>query len=332
MLYIGQLTSEEIVTLEEMHKNHPRHLTRNRAHSILLSYRGHSVPNICAIYHVCRQTVSTLFYKWETQGLCGLIDKPGRGRPCILTEKQTIEAIKKVKQSPRSLKKVIADLTKEFGISISIDTLKIICKKAGLVWKRVRKSLRSKRDQVAFDAATVEIKALIQQHKNGGIDLCYFDEAGFTLEPSVPYAWQPTNETIEIPSSKSKRLNVLGVVNRDCEFNSFVFEGSITSAMVVSFFDLLANQIKKQTVIVIDNAPIHTSDEFNSHIEKWKEKDLIIYRLPSYSPELNIIEMVWRKIKYDWLPFEAYESFAALKQELFNVLSNIGISYKISFS
>jgi transposase len=192
--------------------------------------------------------------------------------------------------------------------------------------------LRSKRDQAKFDAATVEIKALIQQHKKGDIDLCYFDEAGFTLEPSVPYAWQPTNETIEILSSKSKRLNVLGVVNRDCQFNSFVFEGSITSSIVVSFFDLIASQIKKQTVIVIDNAPIHTSNEFNSHIEKWKEKDLIIYRLPSYSPELNIIEMVWRKIKYDWLPFEAYESFAALKQELFNVLSNIGISYKISFS
>ena len=34
MLYIKRLTEEEIVTLEEMHKNHPRHLTRNRAHRI----------------------------------------------------------------------------------------------------------------------------------------------------------------------------------------------------------------------------------------------------------------------------------------------------------
>jgi transposase len=213
MLYIKHLTPEEIITLEEMHKNHHLHLTRNRAHSILLSYRGHSVPDICAIYQVCRQTISTLFYKWETQGLCGLIDKPGRGRPCILTEEQQIEVVKKVEKSPRSLKKVLADLTKEFGISISIDTLKIICKKAGFVWKRIRKSLRSKRDQVAFDAATLEINKLIQQHKDGGIDLCYFDEVGFTLEPCVPYAWQPIGKTIEIPSSKSKRLNVLGLIN-----------------------------------------------------------------------------------------------------------------------
>ena len=50
------------------------------------------------------------------------------------------------------------------------------------------------------------------------IDLCYFDESGFTLEPCVPYAWQPI-ETIEIPSSKSKCFNVLGFVNRDCEFD-----------------------------------------------------------------------------------------------------------------
>jgi transposase len=226
----------------------------------------------------------------------------------------------------------MADLTKEFGLFISIDTLKLICKKAGFVWKRVRKSLRSKRDQAEFDRATSEIKELIQQHKNGDIDLCYFDESGFTLEPYIPYAWQPIGKTIEIPSSKSKRLTVLGFVNRDCRFNSFVFEESITSSVVVSCFDWFANQIKKQTVVIIDNAPIHTSNEFNSYIEEWKEKGLIIYRIPSYSPELNIIEIVWRKIKYDWLPFEAYNSFSALKQELFNVLSNIGISYKISFS
>ena len=315
-----------------MHKNHPRHLTRNRAHSILLSYNGYSVPEICAIYNVCRQTVSSCFHKWEARGLCGLVDRPGRGRLCILTEEQQIEVIKKVEQSPRSLKKVVADLTKEFGLSISIDTLKRICKKAGMIWKRMRKSLRSKRDQAEFDAATVEIKHLIQQHKNNDIDLCYFDESGFTLEPCIPYAWQFTGKTIEIPSSKSKRLNVLGFVNRDCRFNSFVFEDSITSSVVVSCFDWFANQIKKQTVVVIDNAPIHTSDEFNSHIEEWKEKWLIIYRLPAYSPELNIIEMLWRKVKYDWLPFEAYKSFSALKQELFNVLSDIGIYYKIEFS
>ena len=77
MLYIKLLTLEEIITLEEMYKNHPLHLSRYRAHSLLLSYRGYSIPMICSIYSVCRQTVSTWFTKWNTQGICGLIDLPG---------------------------------------------------------------------------------------------------------------------------------------------------------------------------------------------------------------------------------------------------------------
>ncbi len=332
MLYIKQLSLEEVIALEEMHINHPSHLSRHRAHSILLSYRGYSVPVICSIYNVCRQTVSTWFSKWDAQNISGLVDLPGRGRPCTLTEEQKAIVLKYVAKSPRSLSGVITDLEKEFDIPLSLDIIKSICKASRFVWKRVRKSLRSKRDQVKFDAATEELKELIQQHKDGHINLTYFDQSGFTLEPCIPYAWQPINETIEVPSSKSKRLNVLGFVNRDCKFNSFVFEDTITSAVVIACFDWFADQTEKPTTIVIDNASIHTSDEFNDNIERWKEKGLTIYRLPTYSPELNIIEIVWRKIKYDWLPFDAYKSFADLKRELFDVLANIGISYNIDFS
>jgi len=146
------------------------------------------------------------------------IDLPGRDRPCTLTKEQKIIVFGHIEKSSRSLNKVIADLEQEFDIPLSIDIIKGVCKTAGIVWKRVRKSLRSKRDQIKFDVATEEIKELIQQHKDGDIDLNYFDQSGFTLEPCVPYAWQPINETIEVPSSKSKHLNVLGFVNRDCKF------------------------------------------------------------------------------------------------------------------
>ncbi len=196
----------------------------------------------------------------------------------------------RVEKSPRSLKTVLSEIEAEFGVALSIDTLKLICKQAGLVWKRVRKSLRKKRNQEEFDRSKEKIERFIQQHEEGEIDLCYFDESGFTLEPCDPYAWQQTGETIEIPSSKSKRLNVLGFVNRDCEFNSFVFEGSVNTSVVTACIDEFSKQIKKPTTLVIDNASTHTSNEFNENLEKWKERKLTIYpTIPPYSPELNII-------------------------------------------
>ena len=47
----------------------------------------------------------------------------------------------------------------------------------------------------------------------------------------------------------------------------------------------------------------HKSFEFQENIERWQQQGLTIDNIAPYSPELNIIEIVWRKIKYEWMPF-----------------------------
>jgi transposase len=60
---------------------------------------------------------------------------------------------------------------------------------------------------------------------------------------------------------------------------------------------LTSKRIEKPTYVVIDNAPTHTSDYFLAHLDEWEESGLYVIPLPAYSPELNIIEILWRKIK-----------------------------------
>ncbi len=237
-----------------------------------------------------------------------------------------------VEETPRSLKHVLAEMEERWGIRLSKSTLKRLCKKAKLSWKRVRKSLRSKRDDKAFANAVEAIKIRLEQVDRNELDFYYFDESGFTLEPCVPYAWQRVGEQIEVPSSKSQRLNVLGFIDRDCQFESYVFEGSVTSEVVIACFDKFAEKLTKKTFVLIDNAPMHTSKAFLENIEKWGAQNLFIQNIPPYSPELNKIEILWRKIKYEWLDFSAYESFSTLKEALNNILANIGQDYQINFS
>ena len=215
------------------------------------------------------------------------------GRPCKLSLQQKLEAIDLVKQSPRSLKTVLQQL---------------------------------------FEQSRLELALLSMQARDELIDLRYFDQSGFTLEPSVPYAWQTIGTTIELPCSKSKRLNVLGLMGKDCSFQSWVFDSSINSSVVVAFFDQLAESIDHPMAVVMDNASIHTSNEFTENIEKWASKGLILVKIPPYSPELNLIEILWRKIKYEWMPFSAYQSFQNLQECLFEILANIGKSYTIKFA
>jgi transposase len=332
MLFVNPLSEAEIITLQEMHKNHPLHWTRMRAHTIVLSNEKYTVQAIAKIYGVCRQVVALWIKEWEKEGLTALIDKKRSGRRRSISEEETKELINLVEEEPRSIKQVIAKFNDKTGKKLGVSTVKRICKKAGLKWKRIRKSLKNKRNDEEFKKAVIKIEELIERADKGEIDLFYYDESGFNLEPCIPYAWQPIGENIEIPTSHSRRLNVAGFIDRNCQFESFVFEGSINTPVVIACFNEFSKIIQKETHVLIDNAPMHTSNEFIDNIEKWQSEGLIIEFLPPYCPELNIIEILWRKIKYEWMPFSAYESFNNLKEELFNILKNIGKDYAIAFT
>ena len=112
---------------------------------------------------------------------------------------------------------------------------------------------------------------LTEKANQGKIDLVYFDGSGFNLWAKVVYAWQKRGERITIPVTKGKSQNVLGFMWHRCQrFESFVFEGAIDSNVVIGCFDIIAQNIEQKTVIVIDNAPIHRSEEFAEKITSGK--------------------------------------------------------------
>lgn len=120
-------------------------------------------------------------------------------------------------------------------------------------------------------------------------------------------------------------------MNRKNDLFFEVAETTFNTDKFILFMDKFSNQIVKRTVVILDNSPIHKSKKFTAKIEEWKENDLLIYFLSPYSPELNLIEILWRRIKYQWLPFDAYLCFQNLKERLSYVLNNFGKLYDIIF-
>ncbi len=179
-----------------------------------------------------------------------------------------------------------------------------------------------------------EIEALKLQEDDQQIALYYFDGSGFSLVPYVPYCWQKKGETIELDSSKSKPINVLGFLKRDHTFSFYYVDGSVDSELIVAVFEHFISTLdeSKKTVIIMDNAPAHTSAYFEAQKARWKKRNVEICPLSTYSPELNIIEILWRFVKYLWLPFDAYFSLETLEKKLTEVLLNVGEKFAISFA
>jgi len=330
--FVNKLGAEQREELRQLMKTGNEQV-RRRAHAVLLNARGYSVDQIADIYEVDRDTVSHWLERWADEGSAGLQDQAGRGRKPTLNDKEQKQALKIVEKDPRSAKRSLAQIAAKTGKKISRDTLRRILKKGNKTWKRLRRSLRGQRDEADFRGAQAELEGFRALAAASRIDLYYFDEAGFTLAPGVPYAWQTVGETMEIPTASSARINVLAFLSTDLRLHPFIFtQGTITSEIVRACFDHLSLRLSKLTVVVIDQASIHTSDEFQTRLAEWEARGLYVYPIPAHSPELNLIEILWRMIKYHWLPLSAYESFKALLRALIEVLKGVGSKYQIDFA
>lgn len=329
--FAKELTAEQREELDQLMKTAPEHI-RKRAHAVILSSRKFSLDQIAHIYEVDRDTVSLWLDYWDQAGTPGLFDESGRGRKPILNDKEQKQAINIVAKEPRSSRQGLSKIEAKTGKKISPDTLKRILKKGGKIWKRIRRIVGGPRDEKDFQEVKEQLETFAAQAARGELDLFYFDGAGFTLDPSISYAWQTKGETLELPASASDRINVLGFYSTDNRFHPYVFEETVNSATVVACFDSFCRTLKKPTVVVIDQAPVHTSNEFKARLAGWEEKGLFVYLLSAYSPELNLIEILWRMIKYHWLPLNAYNSYKDLMRELCKVLKSIGSKYQINFA
>ncbi len=132
-------------------------------------------------------------------------------------------------------------------------------------------------------------------------------------------------------SKKSTPTNVFGLLSKDNDFQAYTIEGSINAEAVIAFVDDFAKRIQQRSVIILDNSPVHRSEAFENNIPRWQEEDLYIFFLPKYSPHLNLIETLWRKIKYEWLKPHHYRDRETFLKALNDILVKIGNELTINF-
>ncbi len=169
--------------------------------------------------------------------------------------------------------------------------------------------------------------------KQGHIDLFYGDESGFCLTSAIPYGWQFPGEQVTTQPRHSQRFHVLGFYNATTnDLHAVAREGPLDAAFVVDALDAWAATRTRPTVLVLDNAKIHHAAAFQARLAAWEEQDVSIFYLPAYSPHLNKIETLWRKINYEWLRPEAYLTFQSLKTAVWHILDRVGQQYTVQFA
>lgn len=321
--------------LDKVYQTHAKSHVRQRAHCLLLSNRGYSIPQLADIFSTRTHTVRTWFNRWEKEGIQGIEIRPGRGLKPTIREDDTVlvASIKEeVGLDPHNLKQVVEKLNAKWNTTLTVRQLKVFLKKKlKYSWRRFRACIKKCQDQYTYEYMVQQLCSYMMLEEAGKVNIYYGDESGFSLEPSITYGWQPPGEYVRIIPVGGHRLNVFGILSRYNDLHSYCVDKNIDSETVIACIDDFVKTITKKTVLVLDNASIHHSKLFKAKLAEWIKKGLSIFHLPAYSPHLNIIETLWRKIKYEWLKPSDYSSWENLQDSLENILKSVGKEFKIDF-
>lgn len=189
--------------------------TRDRAAAIRMSSQGWTVKLIAKYFKWHSQTVRDTIHRWNSQGLAGLWDAPGRGAKKKWSQKD-LEHLKKCLDEPRAYN------AKQLSVKLAVDCLvflgsaqiRRILKTAKLVWKRTRKSNLDKQDPEKKRIKQADLSFLLMAESEGYVRLKYLDESGFSPWPEICYTYATKGEQKRMEQSKKRgrRVSILGIL------------------------------------------------------------------------------------------------------------------------
>lgn len=170
------------------------------------------------------------------------------------------------------------------------------------------------------------LEPLVAQAQAGKLQLFFVDAAHFVMLPFLGYLYSLTVRWIKAASGR-QRFSVLGALNAVTkEVVTITDHGYINALSVCALLQKLRDQFKQLPLVVImDNARYQRCALV---LEKAQNLQIQIIFLPPYSPNLNLIERLWKFVKKKALYNQYYALYEPFHKAISICLAQTGTTYK----
>jgi transposase len=208
-------------------------------------------------------------------------------------------------------KQAVERIHKLTGIRLSESQSRRFMKSLGLKLRKTAPVPGKCDHQLQFDFYTREMLPRLEEARLGKRKVLFVDAAHFVLGAFLGLIW--CFQRIFLKTSPGRqRYNILGAIDsHNQEFTSIRTTENINAQTIISLLDLVKAKYPIIPIsLVMDNARYQHCNAVKAHAAKL---DVELLFLPPYSPNLNLIERVWKLTKKKCLTNKYHKDFRAFR-------------------
>jgi transposase len=311
----------------------PNPRARKKCLVVYLRKKGYLREEVAELLRIDEDTVTNYTKNYDESGLPGLLEEHYH-RPKSQIEPYT-EQLKELfkKELPHTVNQAIEMIDKETGVRLKPSACRAFLKKMGMKCRRCGvvpgKAMEDdKQRQAQQEFHDNQLQPILDEAKQGKRTVLFVDAAHFVMGAFLGMVWCFVRLLLPSASGR-KRHNVLGAydpirheaitVTNDTYINQDVF---------CEFLEKIATAYAdsgRPITLILDNARYQ---KCQSVANKAKELTIELLYLPPYSPNLNLIERLWRFVKKQVLYSKHYDRFDTFRNSINNCISELGTRYK----
>jgi transposase len=327
-----KLTEAQLDLLHKEASENPCARARKKCWVVYLKGKRYAHQEIADVVRVDCDTVTEYLRKYRDGGLPGLLAEDYR-KPEGLLDGHA-ERLKKVFETspPHTVNQAIEVIGQETGVRLKPSACRDFMRKLGMRFRRcglvpgkAPDDERQLQAQQAFHDDKLQPR--LEEAKQGRRTVLFVDAAHFVMGAFLGMLWCFSRQLL--PSSCGrKRYNVLGAYDPiRQEVVTMTNDTVVNQETFCALLDKIAICYADKGLpitLVLDNARYQ---KCQSVFDRAEALGIELLYLPAYSPNLNLIERLWRFVKKQVLYSTHYDKFATFKESIDACLCELGTRF-----
>jgi transposase len=318
-----QLSGAELETLRVAHRNSRDERSAYRVNAVILLGCGWTTQQVADALLIDETTLRTYVKRYRKGGVDKLLkDHYNGGLSYLTVEQKKALAAHLEEQTYLNTQEIIRYAADQYEVSYTVSGMTDLLHALGFRYKKP-KIVPGKSDPQA-QQAFLEVYQELKQNKGKADPIYFMDGVHPKHNTLASYGWIRRGVEKAIKSNSGRqRLNINGAIELETLSCATVMAESVNAdSTIASFKQLEGKHPQAETIhIICDNAHYYRSRQVKAYLEHSR---IELVFLPPYSPNLNLIERLWKSFKKQVLYNRHYEKFDEFKSACIAFFKDMG--------